>query len=301
MFALDSIATMKVAVAGATGKEGQRAVAYMKKMGMNVVAGVTPGKGGSVVEGTPIFNSLHDATQIFGVFDCVSMYIPPLATLDVVRQALDEGVKMLHILTEGVPYRDVAEIVALCENQRATVIGPGSLGIVVPEKGMIGMLGGDDARAIYRPGPISIISRSGGMANELARMVLSSPVGIRCAWHVGGETLASHAVHDALSVCEADYATSAILLFEELMYDTQPLISYLERTVRAKPLAIYFAGASYERIPAGAQFGHVDSLVKRPKQGEYASLLATLGVRVVESYNEFIDFIYEVENISLND
>ncbi len=282
--------TTRVIVQGATGKEGQRAVEYMVRFGTKVVAGVTPGKGGQSVHGVPIFNSVNEAIALVGPVDASSLYVPPFSTLSAVKEALSGGVRFIHILTEGVPYKDVSMSIDTCTKAHVTLLGPGSLGYMAPGKIRIGMLGGLDAHEKYIPGGLALVSRSGGMANEIAHALYIQERGLHSMVHVGGELLTSTTVVEWIQHAMDNDEVSKVALFEESTYSLDTLTEYVSTTALRKPFILYLVGLSQYIIPHGAQFGHISSLMKKDTRTLERSIeiLSTHGVYVATSYTNFL-------------
>lgn len=285
---------MKVLVQGATGREGQRAVGYMKDYFTNVVAGVTPGKGGQAVLDIPIFNSVEEAVKNVGKIDVSTLYVPPLNIKDAVQEALGGDISFIHILTEGIPYRDITDIIRLCRLKNAILLGPSSLGIIVTQEGRIGLLGGVNADQVYLPGDVSIISRSGGMTNEIANYLFLNSIGIRMAVHLGADVFSGISLVEQIKILEEDKGTKIILVFEELTHGAiYRLLEFLRSNSVTKKIILCLVGKSYSIIPQGASFGHIDALLKKATLS-YETLVdefEKVGVGVVQSYEEFIQKI----------
>jgi succinyl-CoA synthetase alpha subunit len=153
-------------IQGITGKEGSRVCGEMTAYGTKVVAGVTPGKGGSRIENVPIYNTVKDALYAHPEINISLVTVPAAAAKDAVLEAVEAGIKVINILTENVASKDSAYIVAKAAISGAKVIGPSSVGVISPGKGKVGSIGSGEIKNIFTPGPIGIISKSGGMTAE---------------------------------------------------------------------------------------------------------------------------------------
>ena len=278
---------MRVLVQGATGREGQRAIAFMRQYGTEVVAGVTPGKGGQEVAGVPVFNSVREALRAVGKIGAASQYVPPFAVAAAVAEAAEAGIPFVHVLTEGVPLKDLAQCVASCRQRGVRLLGPGSLGMLVVGEGRIGMLGGLDPRA-YPSGTTSVISRSGGMANEIARYLAEKGNGLRAVVHLGAEPIAGASLTDALEMLISDPGTARIVVFEEQAgADSTLLFDFGSRPAVSKPVLLSLVGVSSSALPEGAPFGHADALLGHAARPPDPDALRRAGIMLVDSYEAF--------------
>ena len=136
----------KIIIQGITGREGQRALQFMQNYNTQVIAGVTPGKGGQEVNGIPVFNSIKEINK---KIDISSIYVPAFAAKTAIQEAVKNDIKYVHCLTEGIPYQDLSEVVSLCNKKKVQLLGPGSIGHLIVDHGRIGMLGGDKPQKTY--------------------------------------------------------------------------------------------------------------------------------------------------------
>ena len=166
----------KVLIQGITGKEGAKAAKSMLDYGTHIVGGVTPGKGGQEVEGKPVFNSLKEICAKFPDINTSAIYVPPFAAKAAVLEAIENNISIINVIVERIPIRDTAYFLAAAREKNIRVIGPSSLGYIVPGVGRIGVVGGPLVNEIFKPGSIGIISRSGGMTNELSSHILNTRI-----------------------------------------------------------------------------------------------------------------------------
>src|SRR3989441_12407824 len=185
--------TKRVLVQGTTGREGRARTRSMREYGTNVVAGVTPGKGGENVLGVPVFNTLQDAVNSLGKIDISVVFCPAAGVKDAAISAIEAGIKLTVLVPDRVPVWDAMEIATAAKANGATFLGPNTLGVLSPGKGVVGMIGGraGSARQRFKPGiPTGVggISRSGGMASSTGYYLGQSAVRISTIVHIGGDS-----------------------------------------------------------------------------------------------------------------
>lgn len=283
----------RVLVQGLTGKEGRRAAEAMRAYGARVVCGVTPGKGGTDVDGVPVYDTVAQALAAHPDVTCSDVYVPPLAAETAVGEALAAGLPFIKIMTERMPIRDTASCLAEAKERGARILGPSSLGVIVPGVGRLGVLGGPLVEEIYAPGTVGVISRSGGMTNELSWNLRQAGLGQSAAVHVGGDALVGTSYADLLALFERDEATKAVVLYGEqggtLEFAVAELIANGGFT---KPIAACIGGAFAAALPEGAIVGHAGALVARGQTAkDKRSALAASGVMVAERFRDLVECI----------
>src|SRR5260370_31026069 len=189
--ALLSDETKRVLVQGITGREGQARTRLMREYGTNLVAGVTPGKGGQTVLGVPVFNAPQEAVEALGKIDISVLFVPAAGVKDAAISAMDAGIKLAVLVPDRVPVWDAMEIAAAAKANGAIFLGPNTLGVLSPGKGVVGMIGGraESARQWFKPGlpnVVGLLSRSGGMASSTGYYLGQSGVRISTIAHIGG-------------------------------------------------------------------------------------------------------------------
>ena len=281
----------KVLVQGITGKEGAKAIKAMLDYHTDVVCGVTPGKGGQEVEGKPVFNSIKDAKEKFIDINTTAIYVPPFAAKAAILEAIENDIPLVNIIVERIPIADTAYCLAAAKEKSIKIIGPSSLGLIVPGVGRIGVVGGPLVEEIFMPGPIGIISRSGGMTNELSWQIRKAGLGQSAAVHIGGDLLVGMAYADILRLFEKDEQTKAVVIFGEhgggFEFEIVDLIKNKEYT---KPLAIYIGGKFANVFPQGVNIGHAGAIVGRGQSAaEKEKALSAAGVKIAEKYEDLAD------------
>lgn len=286
---------IKVLVQGITGKEGQRATSAMKEYDTRVLCGVTPGKGGQEVEGCSVFNSIREALDHFPEVNATAIYVPPFAAKTAMLEAIEQNIPLTNVIVERIPIQDTAYCLAAAKERGLRLIGPSSLGIISPGVGRIGVVGGplSLANQIFHHGTIGIISRSGGMTNEIAWQVRRAGLGQSTAVHVGGDLLLGTTYVDLLRLFERDEHTKAVVLFGEHggSYEFE-IAELLQRREFTKPLAIYIGGKFATMLPEGVAIGHAGAIVERGKGAkEKEEILSKAGVMIAEQYEELVELI----------
>lgn len=285
----------KVLVQGITGKEGQKAAAAMLAYGTNVIGGVRPGKGGEIVEGKPVFNSVREAVERCGTIDVSAIYVPPFAAKEAILEAIDNGIPQISVIVERMPIRDVAYCLAVAKEKNIRIIGPSSLGYISPGVGRVGVVGGPKELAdeIFISGSVGIISRSGGMTNELSWQVHRVGLGQSTAVHIGGDLLIGTSYADLLQLFERDAQTKGVIIFGEHggSYEFE-IVDIMKDGAYTKPLAIYIGGKFASTLPEGVTIGHAGAIVERGRSAaEKEAALASVGVMIAERYEELADLI----------
>lgn len=295
----------KVLVQGITGKEGQKATAAMLAYGTNVVGGVRPGKGGETVEGVPVYNSVKDAANAIAGRDVAlqrlyndtvsAIYVPPFAAKDAIMEAIDAGISQINVIVERIPIQDTVYCLAAAKEKNIRIIGPSSLGYISPGIGRIGVVGGplELANEIFTPGSIGIISRSGGMTNEVSWQIRKAGMGQSTVVHVGGDLLMGTTYADLLRLFEKDDQTKAVVIFGEHggSYEFE-IVDLIRNKEYTKPLAIYIGGKFANTLPEGMNIGHAGAIVERGKgAAEKEKALSEVGVMIAERYEQLAELV----------
>lgn len=276
----------RVLVQGITGREGATRTQLMKQYGTNVVAGVTPGRGGATVEGVPVFDTVGAAVDSLGAIDISVIFVPAPLVHSAALEALCAGVKLLVLVPDRVPLYDVLDMVAEAEMHDAHFIGPNTLGILSPGNGVLGMMGGRAASAQkwFFPGPVGVTSRSGGVTTSIAYYVAQAGMGLSTIVHVGGDSVVGLPHADVLKRFEADPQTECVVLFGEIGTSQEEMAAELIASGQfTKPLVAYIGGKAAQ---SGTRFSHAGAIVEG-NRGTYAGKVAMLrdvGAVVVESF-----------------
>ena len=273
----------RVVVQGMTGRQGSFWTEKMLAYGTRVVGGVNPKRAGEMHGGVPVFASVHDAAQKLGGVDVAVMFIPPAAALAAAEDAIGAGVKLLVVLTEHIPSRDVMRMHALAGAASCRIVGPNTAGLVTPGEAFVGIMPAFNAR-IFRPGNVGVISRSGSLGTLICLNLLDAGRGQSAFIGIGGDPMLGTTVTDALKALEADKKTEAVVLVGEIGGSMEEDAAATLKAMR-KPVVSFIAGRA---SPPGKKMGHAGAIVMGDR-GSYASkrsALESAGVRVVDTPSE---------------
>jgi succinyl-CoA synthetase alpha subunit len=277
----------KILVQGMTGAEGTKHTRRMVASGTQVVAGVTPGKGGQDVDGIPVFNSVGEAMAATGANVSV-VFVPPKFTKGAVVEAVDAGIPLCVVITEGVPVKDTAEFFQYAQNSGTTrIIGPNCPGVISPGQSNAGIIPGD----ITSAGRIGLVSKSGTltyqMMFELRDLGFSTSVGI------GGDPIIGTTHIDCLEAFEADPDTDIIVMIGEIGGDAEERAAAYIKDHVTKPVVGYVAGFT---APEGKTMGHAGAIVSGSSGTAAAkqSALEAVGVRVGKTPSETAKLVREI-------
>ena len=259
--------------------------------GAKVVGGVTPGRKGREVHGVPVFDTVAQAVEHHGSpIDGSVVTVPPAFTKDAVFEALQNGIKIIVIVTERIPRRDVAQMVELANMHDARIIGPNCLGIIVPDVIKMGGIGGPakDAAKAYTPGTIGVISRSGGMTTEMSSTLTAAGLGQSTAVSIGGDAIIGSSYAELMPLFEADEETHGIVIYTEPGGRMEAeLARWVADHDSRLPIVAFMAGRFMDEMP-GMSFGHAGTIVegKEDTATEKIARLAEAGIVVAEEISE---------------
>mgnify|MGYP002621894472 CR=1 FL=1 len=282
-----------VLVQGITGKEGQKAAKAMLDYHTNVIGGVRPGKGGEEVLGKPVFNTVQDAVDAVGRIDVTTIYVPPFAAKAAILEAIEAGISQINTIVERIPIRDTAYCLAAAKERGVQLIGPSSLGYIAPGIGRIGVVGGIKVDEVFQPGSVGIISRSGGMTNEVSWQIRKAGMGQSSAVHVGGDLLMGTTYADLLRMFEQDEQTKVVAIFGEHggSYEFE-IVDLIKNKDFTKPLAIFIGGKFANTLPEGMNIGHAGAIVEKGKGAkEKEAALSAVGVMIAERYEDLVELV----------
>lgn len=286
----------KLLIQGITGRAASEKTPHMIDYGTEVVAGVTPGKGGEEVAGVPVYDTVAKAVENHPEINTSLVYVPHFAAKDAVFEAMENGIKRINITTERIPTRDSWKIRERALEENATVVGPTSVGVISPGKAKVGPIGGDDAGEVYSSGKIGIVSKSGGMTTETAQVVQNAGFGISTAMDIGGDRIAGTSFVDALKMFEEDDQTEAVVIFGELggTYENQ-VAELLNEGGFTKPLVAFITGEFTEELPE-QQYGHAGAIIRNgeEKPSYKKKILKQSGAHVVDVHHEIGEKLEEI-------
>lgn len=247
----------KVIVQGATGKMGSSHMKRMIAYGTKIVAGVTPGKGGTEIHGLPVFDSVREAVETTGATTSV-IFVPPYLALDAGLEALDAGVELLVLITEGMPPQDTAKLVAAVKAKGARLVGPNCPGVITPGQCLIGILPGQ----IFSPGKVGMISRSGTLTYEIALALTDAGLGQSTCVGIGGDPIKGMGYQELLQMFNDDKDTDVIVLVGEIGGTAEEAAAeFIKKNVK-KPVVGFIAG---QTAPPGKRMGHAGAIISGGK------------------------------------
>ncbi len=279
---------IRVVVQGATGAQARFDIRYCLDYGTQIVAGVTPGRGGEKVEGVPIFNTVAAAVAATGA-NASAVYVPARSVKDAVFEAVEGGIRILACFAENVPRHDAAAAVAFARAAGARMVGFNTNGLISPGQGKIGGIGGDRANLIYGPGRIGVCSRSGGMSAEICHALTGAGLGTSTCISMGGDPIVGLRMLEILQLFESDPGTDACVIFGEPGGTHEIEVAQaIEGGLIKKPVVALIAGRFQEDYPAGVSFGHFAAVIHGENDSATAkrTLLAAAGARVAGSLED---------------
>jgi succinyl-CoA synthetase alpha subunit len=287
-------------VQGITGREAVNLTRECLDYGSKIVGGVTPGRKGREVHGVPVFDTVAQAVENHGgPIDGSVVTVPPAFTKDAVLEAIENGIKLIVIVTERIPRRDVAQMVELADMRGARIIGPNCLGLIVPEVCKMGGIGGPakDAAKAYAPGPVGVMSRSGGMTTEISSSLTQAGLGVSTAVSIGGDAIIGSTYAELMPYFEADEQTQAIVIYTEPGGRMEAQLSeWVKENDSRLPIVAFMAGKFMDdEEMKGMSFGHAGTIVegKEDTATEKITRLEAAGIRVVERIDEIPDAVKE--------
>lgn len=283
-------------VQGITGREAASFTKDMLDYGTRVVAGVTPGKQGQQVHAVPVYDTVRRALMEHPAEASV-ISVPPGMVKEAALEALESGVKLLVIVSERVPRKDVIEFLEVAQEKNARVIGPNTLGLISPHHVKLGMAGGpvEDVKKAYMPGFVGIASRSGGMTTEIANLLTNHGIGQSTCIGIGGDPVVGSNFLDLIPLFDQDPGTKAVVLFCEPGGIIEESLADLVVSEKiSTPIVAFIAGRFVDSMP-GVRFGHAATIVEgeRGTAKGKAESFKSAGIRVAESFSDIVPILKE--------
>jgi succinyl-CoA synthetase alpha subunit len=278
----------RLAVQGITGREGEFHTRQMLDYGTNVVAGVTPGKGGGWVAGVPVFDTVSEAVNATGANTSI-IYVPARFASDAILEAADAGINVVVCITEGIPVLDMIKVRAYLDRVGARLIGPNCPGIITPGEAKVGIMPGH----IHSPGPVGVVSRSGTLTYEVVHALTESGLGQSTAIGIGGDPIIGTDFIDALELFEGDPQTEQVVLIGEIGgTDEQRAAQFVSRTM-TKPVIAFIAG---QTAPPGKRMGHAGAIIEGGEgtAEEKIAAFEAVGVRVASHPGEIAKLVADL-------
>lgn len=290
----------RIVVQGITGREAVTMVRAGLDYGSQIVAGVTPGKGGAQIHGVPVFDTVNAVVKAGLAPNVALISVPPLALADAICETAEAGIPLVVALTERAPQKDVAGALEFAALKGCRVIGPNSMGLISPGKCKIGAVGGpaEDVWRSYTPGPVGLMSRSGGMTTEIASLLTAHGLGQSTCISIGGDALIGSGFAELAPLFEDDPETKVVVIFSEPGGGgamEKPLAQWYRQTRRRIKIVAFIAGRFVDEI-RGVRFGHAGSIVRGEADTAAAKvkLLEEAGITVVADISEIPGVVYNI-------
>jgi len=278
----------RVITQGITGATGLFHAQGAREYGTQMVGGVTPGKGGSSIDGFPVFDTVKEAMEQTGATATV-IYVPPPFAADSIMEAVEAGMDLICCITEGIPVLDMVKVKHYMKGKKSRLIGPNCPGVITPGQCKIGIMPG----YIHKPGRIGVVSRSGTLTYEAVWQLTSLGLGQSTCVGIGGDPVNGTNHLDVLRLFEADPDTDAVIMIGEIGGTSEEEGAYFVRDHMTKPVAAYIAGLT---APPGKRMGHAGAIISGGKgtAKEKVSVLESCGISVAASPAEMAQALLRV-------
>jgi len=282
-------------VQGITGREAVNLVRENLDYGARIVGGVTPGRAGREIYGVPVHDCVRDICRQRGAPDGSVVCVPPRFTRDAVFEAIENGIRLIVIVTENIPRRQVAQMAELAALRGARIIGPNCLGIIAPGEAKMGGIGGPAAntRQAYRKGSIGIMSRSGGMTTEIASTLSAAGLGQSTCVSIGGDAIVGSTYAELMPLFESDAQTEAIAIYSEPGGRMEAeLAAWVSEQKSRLPVVAFMAGRFMDEM-RGMRFGHAGTIVEGVEDTTAQKIrrMEAAGISVAERIEEIPDLL----------
>lgn len=279
--------TTRVIIQGITGREGQYHTRNMKAAGTNVVGGVTPGKGGQIVEDVPVFDTVRQAKEATNA-NASCIFVPGPGAADAIMEAASAGIKLIVCISEWIPVIDMTRAMLVVREKGALLVGPNCPGLCTPGQGKIGII----PYQIFTPGPVGFISRSGTLTYEVVSLLTEAGIGQSTCIGIGGDPIIGSTFVDYLKLFEQDPQTRVVVMCGEIGgSDEEDAAEYIK--TMSKPVVAFVSGRT---APPGKRMGHAGAIISGntgTAQGKVAALQAA-GVPVADTIFEIPDLVKKV-------
>jgi succinyl-CoA synthetase alpha subunit len=275
----------RLVVQGITGREGAFHTQQMIEYGTQVVAGMTPGKGGDWVHGVPVFDTVKEAINVTGANTSI-IYVPAPFAPDAIMEAADAGIKLIVCITEGVPVLDMVRVRHFLERTGARLIGPNCPGVITPGQAKVGIMPGH----IHTPGSVGLVSRSGTLTYEVVQALTDRGLGQSTAVGIGGDPIIGTNFIDILRLFESDPMTDHVVLIGEIGGSEEERAAQFIATEMSKPVTSFIAGRT---APPGKRMGHAGAIIEGGEGTAQEKIAAfeAVGVKVARQPDEVAELV----------
>jgi len=280
--------TTRVITQGITGSTGLFHAQGAREYGTQMVGGVTPGKGGTTIDGFPVFDTVIEAVQKTGATASV-IYVPPPFAADSIMEAVDAGIELVCCITEGIPVLDMVKVKQYMKGKKTRLVGPNCPGVITPGECKIGIMPG----YIHKPGKVGVVSRSGTLTYEAVWQLTCLGLGQSTCVGIGGDPVNGTNHLDVLRLFEADPDTEAVIMIGEIGGTSEEEGAYFVKEHMTKPVAAYIAGVT---APPGKRMGHAGAIISGGKgtATEKVAILRECGISVADSPAEMAQALLKV-------
>ncbi|HLO24744.1 MAG TPA: succinate--CoA ligase subunit alpha [Geobacteraceae bacterium] len=278
----------RVITQGITGATGLFHAQGARDYGTQMVGGVTPGKGGTTIDGFPVFDTVREAAEKTGATASV-IYVPPPFAADSIMEAVDAGMELVCCITEGIPVLDMVKVKQYMQGKKTRLIGPNCPGVITPGQCKIGIMPG----YIHKPGKVGVVSRSGTLTYEAVWQLTGYGLGQSTCVGIGGDPVNGTSHIDCLRMFEDDPETEAVIMIGEIGGNSEEEAAYFVRDQMTKPVAAYIAGRT---APPGKRMGHAGAIVSGGKgtAAEKVAVLEECGISVAASPAEMAQALLRI-------
>ncbi len=276
-----------VMVQGITGKEGRLHTEAMLNYGTKIIAGVTPGRGGTEVFGVKVYDSVEEALSSHPEINTSIVFVPAQNACDACYEAIDAGIKLIVVITEGIPIHESLRLITYARAKGSRIVGPNCPGIITPSKCKVGIM----PERLFSPGPVGIVSRSGTLTYEVAMSLTNVHIGQSTAIGIGGDPIIGTSFIDALEMFRQDSSTKCVVLIGEIGGEAEEMTAkYIRQVKYEKPVIGYVAGRT---APIGKRMGHAGAIISMGIGDAHSKIeiMKIAGIKVAQTPSDVVKLV----------